>query len=72
MARAPERQRLAPKMAIFGGVGMFVGLLIGFAILAGMALARLLGKNGALAQPARQPLPQSYMPVEVPVRYRFG
>lgn len=71
MARAPERQRLAPKMAIFGGVGMFAGLLVGLSIIAAMALNRMLRPIPA-APPARQPLPQSYMPIEVPVRYRFG
>ena len=73
MARAPERQRLAPKMAIFGGLGMFVGLLLGFAVLAAMALVSLLRSSARPAPPsAPQPLPQSYMPIEVPVRYRFG
>ena len=72
MARAPERQRLAPKMAIFGGLGMFVGLLLGLAILAGVTLVNLLRSVGAPPPPARRPLPQSFMPIEVPVRYRFG
>ena len=72
MARAPERQKLAPKMAMFGGLGMFVGLLMGFAILAGMALMSLLRSGGFNSLLTNQPLPQSYMPIEVPVRYRFG
>ena len=73
MARAPERQRLAPKMAIFGGLGMFVGLLLGFAVFAALALVSLLRSSATPAPPsAPQPLPQSYMPIEVPVRYRFG
>ena len=73
MARAPERQRLAPKMAIFGGLGMFVGLLLGFAVFAAIALVNLLRPAAApTPRPAPQPLPQSYMPIEVPVRYRFG
>jgi len=72
MARAPERQKLAPKMAIFGGLGMFVGLLLGFAALAGVALVKMLRTGGFNAPPANQPLPPSYMPIEVPVRYRFG
>ena len=72
MARAPERQRLPPKMAVFGGLGMFVGLLLGLAILAGVTFINLLRSVGAPPPPARQPLPQSFMPIEVPVRYRFG
>ena len=72
MARAPERQKLAPKMAIFGGLGMFVGLLIGFAVLAAMSLMSFLRSGGSRAPAPNQPLPQSYMPIEVPVRYRFG
>jgi len=72
MARAPEPQRLAPKMAIFGGLGMFLGLIFGFAILAATTLIGLLRAGGATSAPSNRPLPQSYMPIEVPVRYRFG
>jgi hypothetical protein len=51
---------------------MFVGLLVGLATLAAMMLANMLRAGGLKAPPANQPLPQSYMPIEVPVRYRFG
>lgn len=72
MARAPEGQRLGPKMAIFGGLGMFVGMLFGFALLAGAAFIGFLRAGGSHARPALQPLPQFHMPIEVPVRYHFG
>ena len=43
-----------------------------YAILAGVTFINLLRSVGAPPPPARQPLPQSFMPIEVPVRYRFG
>ncbi|MFV0281408.1 MAG: GumC family protein [Rhodoblastus sp.] len=69
MARPPETQRLAPKMAIFGGLGMFVGIILGFAILAAMTFVAMLRGAASLPRQIARPLPAFYMPIDVPVNF---